>query len=94
MKFAPKKSVPKWTSRKMGNAKKGYNKMGLAKKMCFPILELLFFWDWYFCERESIGSLLIHTFIVKFIMHGTNIFVANNTAFLTSCHNPAAYWTS
>jgi len=31
VKFAPKRSVPKWTSNKMGNAKKGHNKTGRAK---------------------------------------------------------------
>jgi len=31
VKFAPKRSAPKWTSNKMGNAKKGHNKTA-----CFP----------------------------------------------------------
>jgi len=31
VKFAPKRPAPKWTSNKMGNAKKGHNKMGCAK---------------------------------------------------------------
>jgi len=35
MKFAPKRSAPKWTSNKMGNAKKSHNKMGRAKKTYF-----------------------------------------------------------
>jgi len=31
MKFAQKRSAPKWTSNKMGNAKKAHNKMSHAK---------------------------------------------------------------
>jgi len=31
VKFAPKRSTPKWTSNKTGNAKKGHNKTGCAK---------------------------------------------------------------
>jgi len=31
MKFVPKRSASKWTSNKMGNAKKGHNKTGRAK---------------------------------------------------------------
>jgi len=31
VKFAPKRSAAKWTSNKMGNAKKGHNKTGRAK---------------------------------------------------------------
>jgi len=31
MKFTPKRSAPKWTSYKMGNAKKGHNTTGHAK---------------------------------------------------------------
>jgi len=39
MKFAPKKSAPKWTSNKMGNAKKGHNKMGRSIKSCTLTIE-------------------------------------------------------
>jgi len=31
VKFAQKRSAPKWTSYKMGNAKKGHNKAGRSK---------------------------------------------------------------
>jgi len=31
VKFAQKRSAPKWTSNKMGNAKKGHNKTGRSK---------------------------------------------------------------
>jgi len=31
VKFAPIRSIPKWTSNKMGNAKKDHNKTGRAK---------------------------------------------------------------
>jgi len=31
MKFAQKRSAPKWTCNKMGNAKKGHNKTGRTK---------------------------------------------------------------
>jgi len=31
MKFVPKRLAPKWTSNKMGKAKKGHNKTGCAK---------------------------------------------------------------
>jgi len=32
VKFAPKRSAPKWTSTKTGNANKGHNKTGRATK--------------------------------------------------------------